>query len=924
MQEQSLFIAALEKEDPAERAAFLDQACAGDAALRQRIDRLLARHEQTGEFLEPPLPRLALPEDSPAGERPGAMVGPYRLMEEIGEGGMGLVYVAEQQHPVRRKVALKLIKPGMDSRQVVARFEQERQALALMDHPNIAKVLDGGVTPDGRPYFVMELVKGVPITRFCDDNRLSLRERLGLFIGVCSAVQHAHQKGVIHRDLKPSNVMVTSHDGTPVPKVIDFGVAKAVGQRLTDKTLYTGFTQLVGTPLYMSPEQAGMSGLDVDTRSDVYALGVLLYELLTGTTPFQHERLRDAGYDEMRRIIQEEEPARPSTRISTLGQAADTVSSNRQSDPRRLRQLIRGELDWVVMKALEKDRNRRYESPSAFAADVGRYLRDEPVEACPPSAAYRLRKFARRNKAALIPACLVALALVAGLVGTTWGMLRAERQRQVAEVNEGKALTAASAEKEARELAQAREAETEAVLNFVSSRVFAAARPKRVSGGLGRDVSLREALESALARVEKSFANQPLIEARVRMTLGESFSHLGDFKAGEAQFLRARQLYTALLGPDDPKTLQCMNNLAISYSRLDKHDAALRLRRETLARMQARLGPDHPDTLRAMSNLANSCFALNQHEEALKLREEALRLSAARHGEHHQGTLRAMSNLANSYAALGRLDKAVPLYEKALQGQQATLGRDHADLLTTRMNLAVCLRDLGRNEEALKHDEETVRLKTLLLGRDHPDTLSGMVNLSSNYFALGQHEKALKVLGEALPLLAAKRGPDHLHTLGCMANIAINLVKLGRDDEALPIIEECLKRAKGKAVAANLAPIVLGLRVRVCWKKNDAAGCRATAEMWEKLGRGDAESLFRAAQMRALTAAASRKDPKLPLAVAGRLAKEEADRAMGWLRRAVAAGFRDAAQIRQHDDLEALREREDFRQLLARLEAGKK
>jgi serine/threonine protein kinase/tetratricopeptide (TPR) repeat protein len=882
MQEQSLFIAALEKEDPAERAAFLDQACAGDTALRQRIDRLLARHEQTGEFLEPPLPRLALPEDSPAGERPGAMVGPYRLMEEIGEGGMGLVYVAEQQHPVRRKVALKLIKPGMDSRQVVARFEQERQALALMDHPNIAKVLDAGATPDGRPYFVMELVKGVPITRFCDDNRLSLRERLGLFVGVCSAVQHAHQKGVIHRDLKPSNVMVTSHDGTPVPKVIDFGVAKAVGQRLTDKTVYTGFTQLVGTPLYMSPEQAGMSGLDVDTRSDVYALGVLLYELLTGTTPFQHERLRDAGYDEMRRIIQEEEPARPSTRISTLGQAADTVSSNRQSDPRRLRQLIRGELDWVVMKALEKDRNRRYESPSAFAADVQRYLDDEPVEACPPSAAYRLRKFARRNKAALIPACLVALALVAGLVGTTWGMLRAERQRQVAEVNEEKALTAASAEKEARELAQAREAETEAVLNFVSSRVFAAARPKRVSGGLGRDVSLREALESALARVEKSFANQPLIEARVRMTLGESFSHLGDLKAGEAQFLRARQLYTAHLGPDDPKTLQCMNNLAISYSRLDKHDAALQLRRETLARMQARLGPDHPDTLRAMSNLANS------------------------------------------YAALGRLDKAVPLYEKALQGQQATLGRDHADLLTTRMNLAVCLRDLRRNEEALGHDEETVRLKTLLLGRDHPDTLSGMVNLSSNYFALGQHVKALKVLQEALPLLTAKRGPDHLHTLGCMANIAVNLVALGRDDEALPIIEECLKRAKGTAVTTNLAPIVLGLRVRVCWKKNDAAGCRATAEMWEKLGRGDAESLFRAAQMRALTAAASRKDPKLPLAVAGRLAKEEADRAMGWLRRAVAAGFRDAAQIRQHDDLEALREREDFRQLLAGLEAGKK
>jgi WD40 repeat protein len=336
-------------------------------------------------------------------------------MEQIGEGGMGLVFVAEQQHPVRRKVALKVIKPGMDTRQVVARFEAERQALALMDHPNIAKVLDGGTTTTGRPFFVMELVKGVPITEYCDANRLTPRERLELFVPVCRAVQHAHQKGVIHRDLKPSNVLVVSHDGTPVVKVIDFGVAKAVGQQLTDKTIYTQFTQMVGTPLYMSPEQAGQSGLDVDTRTDIYALGVLLYEMLTGTTPFDKERFKEATYDEIRRIIREEEPPKPSTRISTLGNVASTVSTQRRTDPKRLRQLCRGELDWIVMKALEKDRNRRYETASGLAMDIERYRHDEPVLACPPSAGYRLRKFARRNKRALATGALLGVMLLIAL-----------------------------------------------------------------------------------------------------------------------------------------------------------------------------------------------------------------------------------------------------------------------------------------------------------------------------------------------------------------------------------------------------------------------------------------------------------------------------------------------------------------------------
>jgi tetratricopeptide (TPR) repeat protein/serine/threonine protein kinase len=427
----SIFCEARERRSAEERAAYLDEACGDDADLRARVEELLGAEPAVGNFLQGGSShvKLAGTVDDPVTERPGAVIGPYKLMEQIGEGGMGLVFVAEQQQPVRRKVALKVIKPGMDSRQVIARFEAERQALALMDHPNIARVHDGGETASGRPYFVMELVKGVPITEFCDQSQVAVRERLDLFVHVCQAVQHAHQKGIIHRDIKPSNVLVMSQDGTPVVKVIDFGVAKAIGQQLTDKTIYTQFAQMVGTPLYMSPEQAGQSGVDVDTRTDIYALGVLLYELLTGTTPFDKERLRKVDYDEMRRIIREEEPPRPSTRISTLGQAATTASANRKSDPKRLSQLVRGELDWIVMKALEKDRNRRYETASAFAADVQRYLHDEPVLACPPSLRYRLRKFVRRNKRGLVIAGLMLFFLVLLGTGAGW-VLRDQAVRQ--------------------------------------------------------------------------------------------------------------------------------------------------------------------------------------------------------------------------------------------------------------------------------------------------------------------------------------------------------------------------------------------------------------------------------------------------------------------------------------------------------------
>ncbi len=694
---------------PEERGAFLDRACRGDLALRAEVESLLAHG--THQPGEPPVLESAsrLEERGPLQEGPGTVIGAYKLLQLLGEGGFGIVYMAEQKTPVRRRVALKVIKLGMDTKQVIARFEAERQALALMDHPNIAKVLDAGATQTGRPYFVMELVRGVPITEYCDKAQMGTNERLRLFMLVCRAVQHAHQKGIVHRDIKPSNILVTLHDGDPVPKVIDFGIAKATNQELTEKTVFTEFRQFIGTPEYMSPEQAEMSGLDIDTRADVYSLGVLLYELLTGTTPIDPARLRRAGYEEMQRLLCEEDAERPSTRVSTMGGEAAVIARSRREDPEDLARALRGDLDAIVLKALEKDRTRRYETASAFAQDVERHLAHEPVLASPPGRLYRMRKFARRNRGAVLAAAGLAAVLLLGIAGTTAGFLRARgalhRER------EARAGAEASAQRAAEEAERHR-----AIARFFESSLVASGAWRFEGAGPARVVDLLDLAAERLTTGEVS--DQPTTKAMLAQALGDAYMARDRWTSAIEHFR------LAVDSLEDPAVAP------LTYSRaareLDRIDAedyfdlevgvdVVELRERALAALRPLIEARDPEVAVELFEWARQGFLRAHYQRAADLLREVLDLV----GDAVEPVLFPNTmvlhptfiqfNLACAEARLGNRNEARELYAQATAGLRKIV--QYGDSRAADDFIELCVHpDIGLLEETDPPMLELIRL----------------------------------------------------------------------------------------------------------------------------------------------------------------------------------------------------------------------
>jgi tetratricopeptide (TPR) repeat protein len=789
--EEALLALALTK--PAEkRTAFLNALCEGDAALRQRLDSLLAAQEQPETQLATKagaqqgafLPETA---EEPADEAVGQMLGRYKLLERVGEGGCGVVYVAEQTEPVHRRVALKVIKLGMDTKQVVARFEAERQALAMMDHPNIAKVLDAGATDVGRPYFVMELVRGLKITDYCDQVSLSTQGRLDLFIKVCHAIQHAHQKGIIHRDIKPSNILVTLHDSVPVPKVIDFGIAKATEGRLTDHTVYTQLHQFIGTPAYMSPEQAEMSGLDIDTRSDIYSLGVLLYELLAGSPPFDPKELMASGIDGMRRTIREKEPPRPSTRLATLGADQLTTTAKRRSaDTSKLLHQLQGDLDWVVMKCLEKDRQRRYETANGLAADLKRHLNNEPVSARPAGLGYKTQKFIRRNRGAVAAAGTILTLLVVGIVVTSRLAVEATRARNEA----------------------AREAVRSAEVAQFLKDMLAGAGPARARG---RDTAmLREILDTAAQRVGQRLKNQPDVQSELSALIGRTYLALGEYAEAEKQQRAALDLTRQLHGPSHTNLVLLMGELGGLLGDVGHLPEATNLLHQSVAMSVGLVGEDHPLSAEAMRRLGVIQADLGKYAEAEQLLVPASQTLLRRLGPDDPQTLRCRQNLAALYYRQQKLAQMEPVALANLDAARQALGEDDPLTLNIGVMVALLRQSQGRFDEAESRHAEILATKRRILGKDHPSTLLSMDYLGLVYSAQGRFAEAEALARAALDIaVRSGRDPGGIQ-LSLRNNRAEYLRNLGRHAEAEAELRQVIELATQASTPTD--PMVLEMQ----------------------------------------------------------------------------------------------------------------
>ncbi len=724
----------------------------------------------------------------PLAEKAGGRIGRYKLLQQIGEGGCGVVYMAEQAEPVRRRVALKIIKLGMDTRQVIARFEAERQALALMDHPNIAKVFDAGATETGRPYFVMELVRGIKITDYCDQNNFSTEERLDLFIQVCQAIQHAHQKGVIHRDIKPSNILVADHDGVPVPKIIDFGIAKATtDQPLTDKTLFTAFEQFIGTPAYMSPEQAKLSGLDVDTRSDIYSLGVLLYELLTGKTPFDAQELVNSGLEAMRRTIREKEPIRPSTRLGTMLEGElTTTAKHRHTDAPKLVHLLRGDLDWIVMKALEKDRARRYETANGLARDVERYMSDEPVVARPPSKLYRFQKLVRRNKLAFAAAGAVTAALIIGLGLSMWQFIEKSRAYRLT-------LLAEQAQERLRLQAEASEKQARAINRFLTEDLLFQATPEQ--NAREKKVTMEEVLDVATRKLDQNagIAQQPELEATLRLDIGTTYEKLGTLGEAERNLKRAFDLRHRALGPEDLDTLAAEHEYAELLGGQRKHEESARLSREAWQGRLRLLGAEDRATLSSENLYAEALLELAQLQEAERLDRQTLQIRERVLGPDDFDTLDSLGNLAEVLETGGSFPEAERLFREDLTGLKRIGYADKREGFLCVKEMAMCrLRqgDPGGAEELLAEALPRARKS---LGPDNYLTMFIQRVLVRALADGGRLEKAEALARETLDArLRNRANQDDVGTGRTLLYLGRVLVEENKLDEAELRLQEAL------------------------------------------------------------------------------------------------------------------------------------